>query len=171
VVRTDGECYRLHPDPRVDIDLLRFRGHLAAEQALRRAGAPAAERVRELEAAAALIRGEPLADEPYAEWASEARARLLQEFADTLTGLAALHSAAGRPDLGLPFLRQALRHDSAREDLHERLISALLVLRRRREAAAQSRASLRVLREELGAEPGPALARLIRAAQAEVQQR
>ena len=68
----------------------------------------------------------------------------------------------------IAWLRRGLLADPLREDLHQVLIRALITLGRRPEALAQYDVCVRLLRDELAAEPLPETRRLAHLAAATV---
>jgi DNA-binding SARP family transcriptional activator len=138
-----------------DIDVLRFRQLLDRA----RGGADDAA-IAALEEAASLYTGDLFEDDPCAEWCDEERVVLRERFIDALDHLANAYIKRERTELAVDTLRRALRMDPLREDLHCQLVEVLLRLQRRKEAREQYHDCVRILRDELGAEPMPETRRL-----------
>ena len=143
----------------VEVDVLRFRHQL--ERARRAAPGPA--RAAELEQATALYRGDLFADDLLSELWEEERRELRERQLQALAQLARAHQEAGAGARAVEALRGALKLDPLREDLHRELVGALLALGRRAEALEQYRVCVRVLRQELDADPQAETSRLGRA--------
>lgn len=148
------DCYYFNLESSHWIDMHAFRRYAAMGQDAARRGR-SGEAIRHLEAALELYRGDLFEDEPYADWCEVERSELRQRSVDLMRQLAELRVKGGDPERGLVWLRQALRADPLREDLHQMLIRTLLALGRRGEARGQYVTWVRLLREELGAEPLP----------------
>ncbi|MBP2473115.1 DNA-binding SARP family transcriptional activator [Crossiella equi] len=140
------------------LDLGRFRAHTrTAERA--RARGDRAGAARELAAALAEWRDEPLADLSGSH-VEEERARLAQRRLAVLEELAELELDLGRgPDL-LEQLICATEREPLRERLHELLMRALYRAGRQADALAVYEGVRARLGEELGVDPGPGLREL-----------
>jgi DNA-binding SARP family transcriptional activator len=106
------------------------------------------------ESALAAYGGELLPEDRYDEWCAERRAflaelqiRLLVELADALRERGAQSAAADR-------LREVLRYDPTREDVHRRLIVLYAAMGTRNEAVRQFQTCREALQRELGLVPG-----------------
>ncbi|MEU4573917.1 BTAD domain-containing putative transcriptional regulator [Nonomuraea sp. NPDC023979] len=149
-----GGGYRLEVEAR-HVDAVAFAGHVeSARLAMRRDGA--AEALTSLEEALSLWHGDPLTGVP-GPFADAERARLAElrltaaeRHAEALLGL-------GRPHDALPPLRDLTRRHPIRERLRELLVLALLRSGNRAEALEVYNEGGRILREELGVDPGAAL--------------
>lgn len=157
-------AYRLCAEPE-DVDVECFRLHTAdGRTAMARGDAENA--VRHLEAAEALWRGRPFAElpdevvAPVVAELEELRWEVRETLADALT-------AAGRHRQAIALLRDLTAADPLREGPWARLVLALVRAGRRSEALATYDDARRVLAEELGVDPGPALAEAHRHALAE----
>ncbi len=153
-VRSHGDLYFLDGDAIVETDVARFRELRARGLSAERNGS-ATEACRHFDEAAACYGGDLFEDAGDASWCEGERAELRAQWLDLLRRGAALHHHLGDPELAAERLRAAVRADPYREDLQRELVGELLRLGRRGEAAAQYRECLRLLREELDAEPQP----------------
>lgn len=142
-------------------DLFAFRRHAAGAHEAERRGRRE-EAIRHLESALRLYRGDLLADEPYASWCDLERAELRHRYIDMTGRLADLWFAEGEALRGISWLRRGLLADPLREDVHQKLIRALIALGRRPEALGQYEVCVRLLHDELGADPLPETQRLVR---------
>ncbi|MBI4420039.1 MAG: GAF domain-containing protein [Gemmatimonadetes bacterium] len=154
-----GELYYFNMESPHWIDVYAFRRHAASALEAERRG-QREEAIRHLEAALLLYRGDLFADEPYTGWCELERMELKHRYVDLTGRVAELWAAAGDPDRGVEWLRRGLLADPLREDLHQVLIRLLIGLGRRQEARAQYQACVRLLHDELGAEPLPETRRL-----------
>lgn len=166
---------RLHPDPArarallcrepgayrldlegADVDLWRF-DDLAARAAV--AGGPA-ERRRLRTEALALVRGEVLADEPYADWALSLRDLYRERHSQLLLDMAA--DCLAEPDVlrALAHAEQVLVGQPARERAHRLVMAAHHLAGDRDRAVAAYDRCRRALDAELGVAPLPQTERL-----------
>jgi DNA-binding SARP family transcriptional activator len=106
------------------------------------------------ESALAAYGGELLPEDRYHDWCAERRAflaelriRLLVELGDALEERGAQAAAADR-------LREALRYDPTREDVHRRLIVLYAAMGTRNQAVRQFQMCREALQRELGLVPG-----------------
>ncbi|WP_327086195.1 AAA family ATPase [Nonomuraea sp. NBC_01738] len=149
-----GYSLRVRPD---QVDASLFAGRVEQARRLQESGQHR-EALQAAEAALALWRGTALSGVP-GPFADTERARL-----DELR-LTALERRAGsllrlaRPEEALSFLDDLTRRHPLRERLRELLMLALLGCGRHAEALEVFEQGRRVLREELGADPGPRLVR------------
>jgi DNA-binding SARP family transcriptional activator len=154
-----GEFYYFNMESPHWIDLYTFRRHEASAARAERSGQHH-EAIMDLEEGLALYRGDLFEDDPYADWCAPERTDLRHRYLDMLLRLAELWFAVGQTERGADCLRRGLLKDPLREDFHQALIQTLMDLGRRREALDQYQECVRLLREELGAEPLPATRRL-----------
>jgi DNA-binding SARP family transcriptional activator len=160
-VRTVGAGYTIDvEDP--ELDSVRFVGLAACG-----AAALAEDRYDDasdaFRSALALWRGEPLADVPVNGWQLDEAARLAELRWLAVENWIAAELRGGRYAQVIAELRGLARAHPFRERFHEQLMRALYAVDRRAEALEVYRASRRVLAEELGIEPGPALRELYQA--------
>ncbi|MBR7829381.1 AAA family ATPase [Actinospica sp. MGRD01-02] len=155
VIEPIGDGYALRGE-RVSVDADVFEERVTAAMAARRAGADAADLCRR---ALAEWRGEPLVGVPgpYFDWV---RARLTELRADAAEIEAAAQVEAGDHLAAIAGLRTLITTYPLRESLHELLMLALYRAGRQADALEVYERARRVLRDELGIEPGPALKRM-----------
>jgi predicted ATPase/DNA-binding SARP family transcriptional activator len=160
-IETHGDGYRIRFEP-AELDLSRFERLVGkAEHAL--AEERVADAADDLDAALALWGGPPLADvadQPAARVATQ-RLEELRLRAVELRNDARLE--LGAHDVLLPELEQLIGEEPYRERLREQQILALYRAGRQKEALEAYQRARRVLVDELGVEPGPALQELERA--------
>jgi DNA-binding SARP family transcriptional activator len=155
VIEPFGDGYALRGE-QVTVDADVFEEWVTAAMAARRAGADAAELCRR---ALAEWRGEPLVGVPgpHFDWV---RARLTELRADAAEIEAAAQVEAGDHLAAIAGLRTLITTYPLRETLHELLMLALYRAGRQADALEVYERARRVLRDELGIEPGPALKRM-----------
>ena len=153
--RTPGYVLRVEPE---QTDLGRFQRLL--DQAGTDAGA--SERARSLRSALALFRGEPLADFRYEDFARAEAARLEELRVSALEERIDAELELGRHGDLIAELRQLVAENPLREGLWEQLMLALYRAGRQADALRAYRDASRVLTEQLGLGPGPALKELER---------
>jgi DNA-binding SARP family transcriptional activator/tetratricopeptide (TPR) repeat protein len=156
----------LHPDASVTRTPAGYRLDLTDEQfdlaeyrgLVRRAGsAPATEALGLLESAAALWRGELLADVP--QLAGEpAAVAIAEERIATVLHLADVAITLGEPARALPALRALSAVEPLHEPVHARLMEVLSAAGRQAEALAAYTVIRSRLSDELGMSPGAVLA-------------
>jgi DNA-binding SARP family transcriptional activator/pimeloyl-ACP methyl ester carboxylesterase len=149
LVRSEPRAYRLDLD-QVDLDLHRF-DELVAEAWT----APVTRRLALRRDALGLVRGELLADEPYAEWTCALRDLFLERQLQLRLDLAEDCLAAGLPDDAVPYVEQVLEAQPARERAHRLLIAARYAAGDQDLAVGAFQRCRRVLAEELGVDPLP----------------
>jgi lactate 2-monooxygenase len=157
VIVTYQGGYSLEVDPST-IDLQRFE-QLAADAE----HAEPSERAALLREALALWRGPPLADLAFEPFATAESVRLEAARTTVLENRIEADLAVGRHDDVVGELQRLVAAHPLRERLRGQLIVALYRGGRQAEALAVYRDARRVLSEELGLEPGPALKELERA--------
>lgn len=160
VVLTQADSYYLDTAAcQVDVDglLSGLQRGRAFEKLGRRPEALAAYRQ-----AAGLYHGDFMEDEPYSEWCWEEREHLRETYMEVLRRMASL--LAGQGDMGdsIHCLREALRVDPLREELHRELMGCLARAGRRDEALRQFHHCRRLLKTELDVAPLPQTERLYR---------
>jgi DNA-binding SARP family transcriptional activator len=155
VIEPIGDGYALRGE-QLSVDADVFEERVGAAVAARRAGAEAGELCRQ---ALTEWRGEPLVGVPgpYFEWI---RARMIELRADAAEIGAAVHVEAGDHLAAIASLRTLITSYPLRESLHELLMLALYRAGRQADALDVYECARRVLRDELGIEPGPALKRM-----------
>jgi DNA-binding SARP family transcriptional activator len=151
-----GSGYRLRLEPgTLDTEVL--ERHMA--DAGRLATDDPAAAARALETALGLWQGAPLAGIP-GPWADIERARLDELLQTATADRIDLMLALGAHHQVLAELAALIRHYPLRERFHGQLMLALYRCGRQADALAAFRQARRVLADELGVEPGPALRRL-----------
>lgn len=149
-------------DERADceVDARKFEKHRQRAESAQEAG-ELDDAIREYREALDLAaQGEFLAEEPYEDWAMEAREEWGERRLAILSNLAECLALEGRYSEAIEACERALTLDEYRDELHRRLMlyhycagEQSLALRAYREYA-------RMLKEELGAAPSPELVRL-----------
>ncbi|MEP6638282.1 MAG: tetratricopeptide repeat protein [Chloroflexota bacterium] len=134
---------------------------LALVAAARESGRDAADLDRLL-VARALYRGEPLADDRYADWAVSIREGLAQDYLSLLTRVAELQERGGRIEAAIDTLRELLELDAADESAHQALMRLYAVGDRRQLALRQFERLRTILARELEVEPTEASRQLYR---------
>ncbi len=160
-IETEGAGYRIRLED-AELDLDRFDRHVAGGRRALESGDPE-EAAEELRRALALWAGPALGDlPPDSPLAVEAEHLEEQRLAaEELRGDAEL--ACGRHDRLVGDLERMIAEHPYRERLREQQILALYRSGRQQEALDAYRATRRLLGDELGLEPGPALQELERA--------
>ena len=149
LVVTDARAYRFDTDL-VTLDLDRFDALLG-----RPVGEPPRVVRRRLEHALALVRGEVLDDEPYAEWAAELRRAYQSRVLDARLDVAELALVECDYSAALQHGEKAIGMDRFSEPAHRLAMLSLYALGRQREALETFTRLRTVLDEELGLEPMP----------------
>jgi DNA-binding SARP family transcriptional activator len=112
--------------------------------------------------AAALYRGDFLADEPEAEWALPERARLRSLAGRVLRALAGIRVRAGELDSASELLQRLAELEPLDVEAQRQMLTLLLHRGRRSEAARRYEVVARRFRRAFGEEPGFELAELAR---------
>jgi len=155
VVRT-GSMYDLDERTITEYDVAEF------ERLLREASIVAAgDAVPLLRRAVDLYRA-PFLSETSAEWCELERDRLEQLYLMALTRLADLHDALGQHHESIAAAERVLQTDPYREDAYARIIRAHLRLGNNAAAAHHYAQCARLLRDDLGVDPGPEIVTLLR---------
>jgi DNA-binding SARP family transcriptional activator len=160
LVVTRGHGYLLETEPG-QVDLDRFRQLVAGGRRALESGDPqqAAEYLRD---ALVLWRGPPLADLAYETFAQGDIGRLEEERVAALEDRIDADLAIGRDGDLIPEPESLVAANPLHERLREQLMVALYRAGRQADALAVYRQTSRLLREELGIEPGPSLQKLER---------
>ena len=156
LTRAGGYVLRVGPD---DLDVLRFERVLAQGTDARLAGEPA-RAAQLLRGALALWRGPPLADFSYEPFAQREIARLEELRLVALEERIDADLALGRHAQLVGDLDGLTRDHPLRERMRGQLMLALYRCGRQAEALSTYRDVARMLSDELGLEPGPALREL-----------
>lgn len=142
-----------------EIDAREFEKHRQEGDASRRAER-VDDAIREYRAALGFARGEFLAEEPYEEWAMEARERWKEARLALNSDLSECLALKGRYADAIEACKQALTLDGYREDLHRRLMLYHYCAGEQNLSLRAFRSYAGMLREELGAAPSEELIRL-----------
>jgi DNA-binding SARP family transcriptional activator/Tfp pilus assembly protein PilF len=141
-------------------------GTRSADRAGRADGADRADKAaradgaRQLRAALALWRGQPLSDVAGLTWLQEQAARLDQLWLHATQALIEIRLALGEHAQVLPDLEDLVREHPFDEHLHGQLIQALYGCGRQADALAAYQRLRRTLDDDLGIDPSPALREL-----------
>jgi DNA-binding SARP family transcriptional activator/pimeloyl-ACP methyl ester carboxylesterase len=147
LLRSEPGAYRLCPGP-AGTDLARFDELLA-----RAAAAPGADRLHLRRRAAELVRGDLLADEPYADWVRPLRDLYAERHLRLLLDLAEDCLAADRPAAAVDHCERVLRAQPARERAYRLLIAAHYAAGDQALAVGAFHRCRRILDEDLGLRP------------------
>jgi pimeloyl-ACP methyl ester carboxylesterase/DNA-binding SARP family transcriptional activator len=147
LVVTARRAYRVDLD-RADLDLDRF--DVLTEQA--RAEEPP-ERLACRRRALDLVRGELLADEPYADWAQSLRALYEERVLRLLLDTAEDCLTAGEPEAAAEHAARVLEVEPTRERAHRLLVTALYAAGDQDRALTAYQRCREILDEELGVRP------------------
>ena len=159
-IDTQGSAYILRADP-AEVDLLLFRRAVEEGRGAIAASNPATA-LRRLEVALSLWRGEPLADLP-GELLTNERRLLWGERRTALELAIDAKLALGRHDEVIAEVEGLIAEEPFDEPLYRQLMLALYRSGRQAEALEVYQRARRLLDDELGVEPGPALRELERA--------
>jgi adenylate cyclase len=107
------------------------------------------------------LRGLEIGEESFAEWQSRTRERLTQIQIDCLQKLGQHELEGGNYRTAIEFLKQAVRLDEFREDIHRLIIAALTADGRRAQALRHAHGLSDRLQRELGVGLGPATANFV----------
>jgi len=154
--QADGYLLRIPPG---EVDMARFEMVLAGARQALHAGR-CEQAARELRDALSLWRGQPLADVPCDRLVVRHGPRLEELRWQALEARIEADLRCGRPSDVLPELRALVAAEPLRERVHGLLMLALYGDGRQSDALAAFRDARRVLIDEVGVEPGPALRRL-----------
>jgi DNA-binding SARP family transcriptional activator len=147
LVVTDAQAYRFDTNL-VTLDLDRFDALLECP-----AGESPLVARRRLEHALALVRGDVLDDEPYAEWAADVRRAYRSRVLDARLDVAELALAECDYSASLRHAEDAIGMDRFSEPAHRLAMLSLCALGRQHEALDTFTRLRTVLDEELGLEP------------------
>jgi DNA-binding SARP family transcriptional activator len=144
----------LHLGPNDWWDVAEFRAWVAEGARWQRAGATA-EALSAFAAAAALYKGDYLAEDNGAGWAAARRAQLHEDWLTALSAMAELHAQRGEHRDQETLLRSVLRVDPYRERSYRDLMTLLAEQGRRAEALVLYQQLEELLRVQFGASPAP----------------
>ena len=144
---TTTNGYLLDP-AQVEVDLDEFRR-------LTQPGAEAGEALARTQAAVALVTGELLASEPYADWAGHQRTLFAGEYVQACNRAAGHALTLAQPHQGVELARRAIGADAMAETSWQLLIRSLSATGARSEALRAYLDLRRTLVDALGTEPSP----------------
>lgn len=150
LLRSEPGAYRFVLDD-AEVDVWRFDQLIAGSDAIT---APTERIARRLEALG-LVRGELLADEPYAEWLLPLRDLYVERHLELLLDAAQDCLAVGRPDTALRFAEQVIAAQPLRERAHRLVMIARYVLGDQDLALGTYLRCRALLSDELGVKPMP----------------
>ena len=151
--------YLFDRDSDCEVDAWEFEKHRKKAEAAQEAGDLAAA-IDEYRAALELVRGVFLAEDPYEEWAMEARQEWQERHLGVFSNLSECLALKGRYTEAIEVCERALEMDGYREELHRRLMLYHYCAGEQGLALQTYRRYAKTLREELGSEPSPDLSRL-----------
>jgi pimeloyl-ACP methyl ester carboxylesterase len=147
VLRSEPGAYRIALDD-VDVDLVRFDGLVALAATL-----PLGDRAAARREALGLVRGELLADEPYAEWAMPLRELYAERHLQLLLDLGEDCVGAGAAALAVEYAQRVLDVQPARERAYRLLIAAHYAGGDQDQALQAYTSCRQVLDDEFGVRP------------------
>ncbi|WP_047864865.1 ATP-binding protein [Rubrobacter aplysinae] len=151
--------YSFNSDADCEVDAWEFERHGRRADEARQAER-VDDAIREYRAALGYARGEFLAEEPYEEWAIEARDRLKERELTLCSELSECLALKGRYSEAVESCKQALTLDGYGEDIHRRLMLYHYCAGEQNLALRAFRDYSRMLRQALGAIPSADLERL-----------
>jgi DNA-binding SARP family transcriptional activator/Flp pilus assembly protein TadD len=151
--------YSFNKQADCEVDTWKFEEHRQQAEAAQEAG-ELDDAIREYREASDLARGEFLAEEPYEDWAIAAREGRREGQLAVLSGLAECLALKGCYSEAIEACERALALDGYRDGLYRRLMLYHYCAGEQGLALHAYRDYARVLREELGTDPSPELARL-----------
>lgn len=154
-----GATYRIRPDTLSMLDVVEFERH-ATEADHRVQRGELASAVEAAGTALALVTGDYLASEPYAEWAKPERERLSDRALELRTSVAEWHLALGNARAAIREASSVLAAERWRERAWQVLIEAHQALGDRSAALQTLAACQEALHDELGVQPSPPLGAL-----------
>ena len=116
--------------------------------------------IEQYRAALDLVHGELLEEESYEEWAAEARQEWRERYLSVLSGLAECLAQKGSYTQAIEYCQRAITIDRFGAELRRRLMLYHYSAGERAQALETYREYARILKEELGTEAPPELARL-----------
>lgn len=113
------------------------------------------EAIEEYRAGLGLLKGEFLSEEPYEDWAMEAREEWRERHLSVLSDLAECLALKGRYTEAIEACNRAMELDRYREEIHRRLMLYHYCAGEQTLALQTFRTYARMLKEELGVAPSP----------------
>jgi pimeloyl-ACP methyl ester carboxylesterase/DNA-binding SARP family transcriptional activator len=157
LVRSEPLAYRVGL-AEVEWDLRDFDDLVAGA-----AAGPVVERLWRRELAVGLVRGELLADEPYADWLLPLRHLYAERHLRLLLDIAEDCLAVGRPEAAVGYAQRVLAREPVRERAHRVMVAARYAAGEPELAVEAYQRCLQVLDEQLGVRPLPETQRVYRA--------
>ncbi|MGQ0609405.1 MAG: tetratricopeptide repeat protein [Chloroflexota bacterium] len=151
-----GATYRIHPNTLSMLDVAEFERH-ATDADHRAQRGELASAVKAADVALALVTGDYLASEPYAEWAEPERERLHDRALELRTGVAEWHLTLGEARDAIREASSVLAAERWRERAWQVLVEAHQALGDRSAALQALAACQAALHEELDIQPSPPL--------------
>ncbi|MCL6639649.1 MAG: hypothetical protein K6T80_08245, partial [Firmicutes bacterium] len=159
VVVRDGMIY-LEPGLVEELDVEAF--NRACTLAFKRRETGADEALAHLKEARRLYRGDLLAEDAYAVWPAAARERLRRQYLKVLVALAEKTAGAGRVEDALELWQEVVEREPLHEEGQREIIRILSLQGQRAEARQRFLKNRRLLKKEVGSEPGEEILRLYR---------
>lgn len=150
-VATTSKGYMLNSE-HIEVDLQQFRRLVTPTSPT-----SSIAMLGRLERAVALVSGDVLASEPYAEWALQERAHFDSELVRACSTAAHTALATDRPQLAAEMARRAIRVDRVSETAWHLLVQALAATGARNDALRAYLDFREIVIDELGSEPGAAI--------------
>jgi DNA-binding SARP family transcriptional activator len=155
VIVRDGDTYRVHRSVQVSLDIEEFERRLALGRRHQHGGRHEAA-IAEYEGAAALYRGDLLAENPYDDWSALPRERMRLALLDLLLRLSTLYFAEGRYITCTDLCRRILEQDPCNEETRRLLMRCHTRQGHPHLALIEFRACAEVLATQLRVAPDPA---------------
>ena len=151
--------YLFYRDSNCDVDAWKFE-ELKNKAEAAQADGQLDRAISSYRAALELVRGDFLAEDPYEDWAIEARQEWRERHLGVLSNLSECLALKGRYTEAVEVCERALGIDGYREEFHRRLMLYHYCAGEQALALQTFRHYAKTLREELGAAPSPELVRL-----------
>ena len=153
ILRTPkGYCFNQKAPSRIDAEEFAQRYESAQRLQIQQELEPA---VAAYEAMLALVQGEYLAEDRYAEWAVQPRQKWQETYLETLANLAECHARLGQYRRAIARCHQALRSQEHRESIHRQLMLYCYLAGDQAEALKAYESCRETLAKHLDVEPSP----------------
>jgi DNA-binding SARP family transcriptional activator/predicted ATPase len=155
---TDNYTVRWQQDAACEVDVVEFQAAMAEAASARTEG----DRARELQSltAASELYADDLLPGLYDDWLAPFREEYRQRMAEALRGLATIYEERGEYAAALPFAERLAALDPLSESHHQLLMRLHAANHDRASALRAYHQCMRVLRREMGVEPGAATVEL-----------